>query len=246
LREYLKPNKQNWVTNTGELNFCIRNSRIITYTGYEINRLNRRIRQYHIYRHAGFDVLKQCNVPDSDLLWRTLFNELFCPSELLLKKIESFHIEENTYIAVVLRFLNALEPFEENLKPFYDNSLHSPEDKQRLMTKCIDAINKLQIRYGTTTKILVFSDSRLFLNKVKDELSDIVVLDGKIGNIRNNYSQTIMNEVALKSFVDFFMISRASKVYRICAPEMYYSAFPVYAAVAGGKEFESVNTDTNF
>lgn len=42
------------------------------------------------------------------------------------------------------------------------------------------------------------------------------------------------HEVAMKTFVDFYAISKASRVIRILAPEMYNTVFSYYAAVLGG------------
>lgn len=44
----------------------------------------------------------------------------------------------------------------------------------------------------------------------------------------------IIHEVAMKTFVDFYAISKASRVIRILAPEMYNTVFSYYAAVLGG------------
>ena len=45
---------------------------------------------------------------------------------------------------------------------------------------------------------------------------------------------TLSDAYAMKTFVDFYAISKASRVIRILAPEMYNTVFSYYAAVLGG------------
>ena len=76
---------------------------------------------------------------------------------------------------------------------------------------------------------MVFSDSKVFLERVK--VLPVIVLDGKVGHI--SFTENT-HEVAMKTFVDFYAISKASRVIRILAPEMYNTVFSYYAAVLGG------------
>ncbi|MDB8909660.1 hypothetical protein, partial [Parabacteroides merdae] len=73
------------------------------------------------------------------------------------------------------------------------------------------------------------SDSKVFLERVK--VLPVIVLDGKVGHI--SFTENT-HEVAMKTFVDFYAISKASRVIRILAPEMYNTVFSYYAAVLGG------------
>ena len=69
----------------------------------------------------------------------------------------------------------------------------------------------------------------VFLERVK--VLPVIVLDGKVGHI--SFTENT-HEVAMKTFVDFYAISKASRVIRILAPEMYNTVFSYYAAVLGG------------
>ena len=83
---------------------------------------------------------------------------------------------------------------------------------------------------------MIFSDSRVFLERVK--VLPVMVLDGEVGHISFTESSS---EVVMKTFVDFYTISNASRVIRILAPEMYNTVFSYYAAVVGGIIPEELN-----
>jgi hypothetical protein len=55
LPSYLSENQVKWVGNFNDLNYSVLNSRIVAYNGLSsIPRLNKKIKQYHIYTMLGY------------------------------------------------------------------------------------------------------------------------------------------------------------------------------------------------
>lgn len=123
----------------------------------------------------------------------------------------------------IVGLVNALENFEKD----QFNSL-TEDKRENLIQRCLKGI-RLIIDQNKNKQIVVFSDSKVFLERVK--VLPVIVLDGKVGHI--SFTENT-HEVAMKTFVDFYAISKASRVIRILAPEMYNTVFSYYAAVLGG------------
>ena len=89
--------------------------------------------------------------------------------------------------------------------------------------------------------MLVTSDSVTFLKRAV-QLEGVHIIPGTLTHIDGNKRQAVKDpfEVYLKSFVDFYMLTDARKIYRIGTPQMYPSEFPVYAAKVNGIPFESI------
>lgn len=89
--------------------------------------------------------------------------------------------------------------------------------------------------------LLVTADSVTFLKRAV-QLEGVHIIPGTLTHIDGNKNQAIKNpfEVYLKSFVDFYMLIGAQKIYRIGTPQMYPSKFPAYAAKVNGIPFESI------
>jgi hypothetical protein len=231
LSDYLEINQISWEADRSELSFSLHNSRLLAYNGTgKFPQLNKKIKQYHIYFYNGKNILQCNNIPNHENLWRESFNELFKPKLLLVNAIADQKYDENSYIAVHLRFVNALENFEE--KEYI--SLNDNQQKN-LIDRCLIKLYELKHNHQSYP-IIVFSDSLKFLNIAKENKFDII--EGTVGHISFHGEN---NSIVLKTFLDFYMISRAKKIYRIIAPELYKSAFPYYAAMSMGKETEVIN-----
>ena len=217
---------KNWVASLDDLSYSVKNSRIIAYNGGgKVPKLNKRIKQYHIYSYIGYDILYTNKVNDYKKLWGTLFKQLFKPAPILSEALKALNLKENEYISVHLRFVNALEQVEDNQFNYLTD-----DEKKQLIQNCLVGIKNIISKYPEK-RILVFSDSNIFLNLVKKELP-VIVLDGEVGHISFKNSENI----ALKTFVDFYVMSRSLKVIRILNKSMYATAFSYHAALAGGKE----------
>jgi hypothetical protein len=157
-------------------------------------------------------------------LWGELYNALFKPKACILQRIKDTGFAENEYIAVHLRFINALEHFEDDQY----NSI-PPVKQEQLIQRCFAGIRGI-MEENEGQAVLIFSDSNVFLNRVKE--MRVHVLDGKAGHILYHQEADIFTKV----FLDFYMISKARKVYVIRAPEMYATVYSHYAAMVGYKD----------
>ncbi|MFB2120570.1 MULTISPECIES: hypothetical protein [Parapedobacter] len=164
--------------------------------------------------------------------WGQLFNELFKPTPLLEDRLQAHlrKIGNVFYIACVFRFQALLGDFKEyHFKPL-------PEaDREELIAKNINALRQLADQ--TDMPVLVTSDSSSFIEAVKG-LKNIYTIPGKVVHIDNVADAE--SEVYLKSFVDFFMLSRARKIYSLGTDIMYKTDFPKYAAKVNNIPFERI------
>lgn len=227
LRTYLEPNRFNWVCSPDLINYSLLRSRILTYDHTKpIPTINKNKIQYHVYR--GGDIIRQYySIPERYQRWADLFRELFKPTKRVKNEIERHNRKEDTYIGIHARFVNLLEDFEEA-----NSSTLTQLEKDRLVEQVIDTIRRISGE-NQNKDVIIFSDSQLFLDEIRS-MNKNMVLDGEIGHISFCSNQ---EDIILKTFSDFFMLSRASKVYGIVSPLLYSSAFPAYAAWSEGKEF---------
>ena len=94
-------------------------------------------------------------------------------------------------------------------------------------------IRKISTDAPKHDKILITADSSTFLERVK-KIENVYVIPGKIGHI--DYDNG--DDVNMKTFLDFYMISKAEAVYLAKGPRMYRSAFARTAAMVNNKPFE--------
>lgn len=218
--------KVNWLSSMKDLSYSLKNSRIIAYNGGgKVPKLDKRIKQYHIYSYIGYDILDTNKIDNYKKVWGELFRQLFKPAFLLKLELNKISLKENEFIAIHLRFVNALETIEAN----QFNTLSNIE-KEQLIQNCLSGIKNIISQYSDK-QIVVFSDSNIFLNRVKEELP-VIVLNGEVGHISFKSNE----DIVLKTFIDFYIMSKAEKVIRILNKNMYVTAFSYYAALAGGKE----------
>lgn len=225
LENFITENKVKWIADFKDLEYSIGYTKFLTYRGaMELPRLKAN-KQYHCYNYNGSNLLKNIT-SNCDVLWSKLYNDLFKPTDRLQSALNKVNIKPKTYIAIHLRFVNALESFEIG---HYNNL--DDEKKTNLINRCKNKIR--EIIKNTSMPVLVFSDSKIFLNAIKD-MNVIILNPNDIGHV--SFSNDDSN--FLKTFIDFYMISNASIVYRVIAPEMYSSTcFSKYAAIAGNAKF---------
>jgi len=222
LFDYLKPNKNCRLASLSELEYSLYDTRIINERSWrKITKLTPR-KQYHCYNYAGNDI--PFKFEDTGYKWSNLFWELFKPSDTLVKAIGDLDIpSERKYISVHLRFVNALEKFENT---FFDNHLETQEEREALIEKCKNGIKEIIYDTPPDIPIYVFSDSKVFL----DSLTDIpvkVLKHDTIGHTGENAS----TDIQLKTFIDLYFMSQSKVIYRIKARELYnWSCFALLAA----------------
>ena len=104
-----------------------------------------------------------------------------------------------------------------------------------LIKQSLDVLQYIKDTNPEFRKILVTSDSMKFLNATKS-LPFVYVIEGEVGHI--NF--TCSDDVNMKTFLDFFMIAHADKVFLAKSEKMYNSEFSRRAAMIYNKEFELV------
>lgn len=162
-----------------------------------------------------------------------LFKELFKPSEILRKELLKYELACNggKYWSFTFRFMQLLGDFKERGEIL-------PEDKRdELINKNINELKTILTMLPRNYKALITSDSKTFLNKV-DKLDErIFFVEGNV--IHPNYTTSDKEKPGafLKSFVDFYLIMGAEKVFRFKTGKMYTSGFPKLAALLGEKEY---------
>lgn len=229
LEKYLLPNQVNWVKEFDDLNYSIGHTVFYNETSWHVDKLLKKGKEYHCYNYTG-DLLPKV-FSDTGEEWSSLFNELFVPNDEIKNSISQTSFKDKSYVAVHFRFVNALENFEGN----YYNALSTQEEKDNLIQRCKQGLMDIK-KKNPNQEILVFSDSKIFLNSIQD--LPVRTLDSSsVGHI----SYTNNDNSIIKSFLDLFMISRGSKVYVVHAPELYNSScFALVGARIGNIDVEEV------
>lgn len=161
---------------------------------------------------------------------KTLWNQLFKPAERLRQAIDDQGYAAESYVAVHLRFINAFEHFEKSTRPALNEA-----SRKDLLKRCREGLMRIREAHKSE-KILVFSDSAYFLSQIMD-LPVETLESTHISHIR----YTSNSDSTLKTFIDFFMISRAKAVYRVLAPEMYKTGYSELAATIADVPFYDLN-----
>lgn len=217
LKDYFTPNIIDWEASEEELSFSIQDTKILDYKGGYKHLVPNR--HYICFNYCGTIIR---DIDDEE--FRSLFSELFKPSESLSHFINSLSHSQQDYVAIHLRFVNALGMFENGKSPLSETA------QKELVNRCKEGI--LKICKDNNLPVAVFSDSSLFLDEISN-LPVIVFDHDNIGHIVNNAS----HDVIMKSFVDFMLLSRAKKIYRIIASEMYPTNYSYIAAIIGNVPF---------
>jgi len=241
LENFLVVNHYDWVVSQNDIIYSKINSKpIVVYSTLtetssamqaykEKERVENKIKnnkqiQLHFYSNVGY----------GDSNFKKNFDYLFKPSPSLQFQLDlNLSLIGTNYISIVFRFQNLLGDFFEGNYPV----LKSTEDKEILISKCINAISKIHNDNPETKKILVTSDSDSFINAVNN-ISYIYTIPGKI--VHMDYTDGASDEVYMKSFVDLFMLSKSEKVYLVRTPLMLKSGFAYRASLLGGIPYKEI------
>lgn len=235
LSEFLIPNDYNWLPQTDEISDNLKDVRFrIIRKQKTLKRLLRVFptgKQWHIY--ANMDYLEEINNTfQQKFEWGNLFKELFKPTKELEQQIQNHlsSIKGSEFIACAFRFQSMLGDFNEyTAKPL------KIEEKEILIEENIKALKN--IADGVNCPILVTSDSMTFLSRA-ELLDKVFILQGKIVHVDCVIDE--QKDAFMKVFVDFFMISKAQKVFSIGTKRMYPSNFPAYAAKINNVPFKRI------
>lgn len=169
--------------------------------------------------------------------YTSCFNKLFkfsSPLAFTLKK----HITQlnNKYISISCRFLNLLGDFNETTT---NTQLLSTQEQKVLIEKNLKQLEILHSK-NPNISILVNSDSKIFLNHAK-KFDYTYIIEGNITHIDNyEINKQYSYHEFEKTFVDFFMIAHAEKIYLFQTKPMYNSGYPYAASLIYNKPFQKI------
>lgn len=234
LQDYLIPNKYDWISNdiayegnNVQPKVCLMEPRTGRYLEDRWDEIfedwmnsaaGEQSVQYHIYTNV---YCRNCN-------FSHLYNILFKPCDRLQQEV-SLHQRNvgGKYISISFRFTTLLGDFTDCTGvPLND------VDKEKLITDSLKAIEDISQMAPRHEKILVTADSQTFLNRIT--MPDVYIVPGKLGHIDYDHN----DEVNMKTFLDFLMISKAEAVYLAKGKGMYNSAFAKTAAMVNDTPFE--------
>lgn len=184
-------------------------------------------KQYICYRYQGHNMPRV--LPNTGRKWCDVFHEMFRPSAKLESAYKALAIPEHTYVSCHLRFVNALEKFENT---FFDNHLKTEGERNALIARCKKGIQEI-IDVNPGKDVYVFSDSKIFLNSLS-EMPVKVLPSDNIGHVSEGTNENGI----LKSFLDLYVMSKGDAVYRFCTLELYsISHYALLAATIGDIPF---------
>lgn len=227
LRKYLVPNEVQWGCDKLDISDSYFNTCVFQYNPYLTPpKFQDKKKQYHCFEYIGKNILELNETVEWEKIWKQYYDKLFKPSDFLRKMI-SENRPVGHYIAVHIRFVNALEHVEmANV-----NSTLNDQEKKILIDDCIDAIYKIQEK--EKSPVVVFSDSKYFL-QYAEKVGILTLGSQNIAHI----SFTSNKEGFDKTFLDVYMLAEADCVYAIQGKVLYASAFSKYAAIIGGKPYK--------
>lgn len=176
-----------------------------------------------------FQVHVYTNMFRQDVDYSKCFHELFKPCERLQKEIDG-HLQNigGKYISISFRFTTLLGDFTDC------TGAPLPENEQKqLIERSLNVVHEIASYAPVHDKILITADSEKFLSRVMN-VENVYVIPGKVGHIDYDHGE----DVNMKTFLDFYMISEAEKVYLAKGPSMYNSAFAKTAAMVNNRPFE--------
>lgn len=243
LEDYLIPAAYDWTLREGEYTDNPLYSRILYMRGEHLAtrllRLKTR-RQIHFYTNRDcLDLINAAYAEEGSegFNWGDLYCELFKPGPVLEERIQSMKEELGSdYYAAVFRFQNLLGDFQE----YRYKSITDKDEAEKLIGKCLRSLQNLKAAYGDKSW-LVTSDSMAFLKRAA-QLEGVHIIPGTLIHIDGDKHSVSSGsyEIYLKSFIDFYMLTEAQKIYRIGTSYMYPTKFPVYAAKVHHIPFESI------
>ena len=243
LQDYLLPNQYNWQIESKDV--CWDTTKVypctlLTYNNNLKNRaqikaqknilryyLNRPYKQIHIYS----------NMAIADNTFSDLFKELFHPAERLQQQID-YHLGQlggaKQYISLTFRFRQLLGDFKEG------GDILPISERDAYVQKCICGIKNLHTQYPND-RILVTSDSKTFLDQLSI-LDYAYVIPGTV--VHMGFTFDASQNTYMKSFVDYFMLSNAKKVFQMTDRRLFQSGFPKRAAMLNNTPYEEIQLNS--
>ena len=232
LQDYLQPNLVDWVIDSGSIIYNTNVAKPVCVNDwmfsanlhkYYLRNVSKEHKQIHLYTNAYFD----------DANFRCNFNELFKPSPTLQSEIEqNIQAINGDFIAMVFRFQQLLGDFKET-----GYQILAKDEQDELIAICLNKVKELYDTFHRTVKVLVTSDSNIFLIEV-NKLDFVYIIPGQV--VHMDHTADASFDTYMKSFVDLFLLSKAKKIYLMKSGQMYMSGFAKRAAMVNDILYEEI------
>ena len=233
LTDYLQPADYDWRVNPEEVCFsnktellvCESTTHSLREHQYQRRLFGRKLKasqenQVHVYSNASF-----CYDEDFALM----FGQLFKPTPRLQARLEEVEKDiGGPYITVSARFCNLLDEFNNEI---YSEPLPSLQQHQ-LIDRCIEQFAQLHNRHSNL-KIVLCTDSKKIIERANK--LDYIYCVLPIGN-NNTHSY----EYYEKTFLEFYIISKANKRYMLKDLRMPNNGLSFAATRMGGKKLIAI------
>ena len=231
LQDYLETNKVNWLIegkaishNKNEVAFRFFNSYSLMNNNETsfLKIMNTKKHEIHVYS----------NITLHEEMYHIFFNDLFKPSKMLSDALQ-YNTDKigGKYISVSFRFIGILGDFKDT---YFKKELGA-EEKEKYISKCLDVICRLKTKHPNVPKILVTSDSRVFLEKASS-LAYVYIIPGTVVHMDGVNKNMEQND--LKVFLDMLMISKAECCYSYSYGKMFKGTkFAKTSALIGNRRF---------
>lgn len=234
LEAFLVPNRYDWRIDEKELIYDKRRVKFRFINSYSCMteklferflKTGNNITQVHVYSNWTNHEEKYCDY----------FRVLFKFSPLLEEKFNMYKNDIGCkYISVSFRFISLLGDFKDS---YFASELPTEEEKEMYIEKSLECIRRLHELYSQYEKILVTTDSSIFLKRL-EQLPYVYIIKGEV--IHMDYVHEHL-EGHLKTMIDYFMISNAEKVFCYSYGKMFKATrFAKTAALIGGKECKMI------
>lgn len=235
LSDFLEPNEVNWAMDNLKFN-PFQDKVLYLMNDFQVNPLEliraSKNKKYFVY--CNVDYLKTIHPEFSDLeinkTWRNNYDQLFKKSALLEKELEKLPQEKN--IVCHTRFTTLMGDFADTT-----SSVLNDDEKSILANKIIEKLNVIS-RENSELPIYVLSDSVVFLNVIKEK-TNFKTLSGTPKHVDVKSDSSSVQE-HLKTFTDFYFLSKGEQVFLLKIDKMYNSGFSKYAAIIGDKPFNVI------
>ncbi|MBQ0073418.1 MAG: hypothetical protein KBT34_04420 [Prevotella sp.] len=244
LEEFLEPNEVDWTIKDEDICWTKPEAHILSAEISEESMWQeRRIRniichdiktikckQIHLYSNS--------RLAYEEGVFVKYYNKLFKPSEKLKAAIEKeLALIGKNYITVQCRFVGQLGDFKDNI-----STVWSDDEQKRLINKLIAEIDSIHSAYNHDMPLLICTDSKKFRKEVLKKLSYAYAIEGDIIHI--DYAKGSDDDANMKVFLDLYMMSKASHIYRLATKEMRLSGMPYMASLIGEKPLTDIVIDT--
>lgn len=229
LTDYLIPTDFDWRIDQSEISRSRLNSKAVVIDDMSDTTSLLRLKAALINPPAQLHLYTNADSAKGE--YSELYPRLFKPSDRLREEVEK-HKQQlgKHYWAFNTRFLTSLGDFTD----WHENVLEEAEQLQ-LMEKVRDEFLRMAKEIPAESRIHFSSDSKKFLQFIRNADPRIYIVEGDIKNIDLNRGN---NEDAwLKTFIDQQLIMGADTVVRLQTDRMYPTGFSRFAAEVGQATF---------